>query len=744
MPSPLTIRCPECKAKLKVQDASKLGQRVACPRCKHSFIAQSAGGPSTDSIEIPVEIAPSENLPHGGVLRRGNYSSTEIQASPPSAPPLFARLGDNAILYIGGGLLALLLLTYLLIFTTGGPADPPRHPSLAGGPAVDRAPAPSTSLASASPTAPANPSGSPRLPDPATTVGPRNDAARPLDLAYLPPQAELVAVWRPTEMSRGELFSPLLATPMIQSLRADWEDLVGLPAAALETVTLGIAGSSSLFADASATPNLIAGLLKSDAILVARLRPDLDAQTLRLESRGHSAAQHRGKTYYRGPALAGGGGRLGIAVSGRSLVLLGPEFALRAALERGDKPLPRPELTFVDAQAPLVVALVPQRKAWLGRLLALGLLGDATGGLPPAVEQKIRGASLALFPDGPERLLLAIDSGDLSAADELQRLIDARLRGDQAPDTLPATSPLTALTAGSQCERRANLVCISGTLAPSAGSILAKLPDTASALLGVPAGTMPIFDNAMAGPRRSASTLLGVPDKTTLYGFARWQEAGPAPADLQIVVDLQGGAAATAAAHERCAVARAVADGSLALKPAPATGPPSMRIDHTAGALHPADGLRLVIPFVPPDRACTTINDFVAAVKLRVPRETKVVQIKNARVAAGRLNAPEFKAAGVTCTLTAESDRLTFRARGADTQLIGAVQLASAAGTPLAGPLMATIVDLPGDLEVTLPLAPDASPDVGLLVSVHSGFREVPVPLHFEGLEVPPPPRQRR
>lgn len=41
MPAPLTINCPTCQVKLKVKDESKLGKKIACPKCQTPFVVEA-------------------------------------------------------------------------------------------------------------------------------------------------------------------------------------------------------------------------------------------------------------------------------------------------------------------------------------------------------------------------------------------------------------------------------------------------------------------------------------------------------------------------------------------------------------------------------------------------------------------------------------------------------------------------------------------------------------------------------
>ena len=51
----LTIECPECAGQVEVDEAT-LGQRVKCPKCKESFVADRPG--LYDFVDDPAEQSP--------------------------------------------------------------------------------------------------------------------------------------------------------------------------------------------------------------------------------------------------------------------------------------------------------------------------------------------------------------------------------------------------------------------------------------------------------------------------------------------------------------------------------------------------------------------------------------------------------------------------------------------------------------------------------------------------------------
>lgn len=56
MPESITIKCPQCSAKLRLSDPARLGKKLKCPKCKNVFVAES----SQLKKEIPL---PKKEIP---------------------------------------------------------------------------------------------------------------------------------------------------------------------------------------------------------------------------------------------------------------------------------------------------------------------------------------------------------------------------------------------------------------------------------------------------------------------------------------------------------------------------------------------------------------------------------------------------------------------------------------------------------------------------------------------------------
>lgn len=740
MPDPLSIRCPDCRVKLKVHDASKLGQTVKCPKCGHEFAARSIGGPSTASIPIPVQTkAELENsiAASGGVLRRTRFQGSETESEEPSVP-LATRLGDNAIIYAAGGALALAFVVCLIVSIAGdsgtsvtantvrisrsSTVEPARLNVSTNSPGPQSAPAPRSAAEVEMPAA--------NLPIP----------TRALDLTWLPPRADLVLYWRPAELRQLPALAPFLASREIEALTDAWHELTGVAPGEIESITLGASGVFSAVTLEPVPMNELASRPASgDGIAVVRLGRSVDAGALPFEAKGLIVIEHRGQKYYRGPALAWGGERLGVAVQGRSLVLLGSEPALRLALERGAQTPERPDLRFVDAQPPFVAAIASKGLSRLWRMASVAVpVAAPANSAQPGVEPNPSAVSLSLATGQSPKIEIALAGLDDAAARIMRQSIEASLRGAQAG----AAEGAGAAPPNVRFFHQGDVLRITSDIPLATVAALASLKGSFVGLAGVRPDECRLFVDES---RRRDARPQGLPEGIAAQAYVRWpragQSAGTGRPGPEVVVELAGASVASTAGYEACVVSRVRSDADAPLQYlGPATDPAKpqyTRIDRGEAPAAPSDKVQLVLPFARPGKIPASIAELEGTVTLHVAREIRPVVITSAIMLLGRsLNNSQLKATRLTCTIERAGDRLVFRARGGRTFQIAAVQPIDGNGRPLTG-VTCERKEEPGEVTFGVLLSEKVPVSVGFAIAVCSGVREVKVPLSFENLEVP-------
>jgi hypothetical protein len=149
-------QCPSCDANVPIKDASLIGKKVDCPKCKFRFVvedptakgkkAAAAGGKSKKPAEVDEEDvveaeepAPAKSRPagKGAPPKKARDEDSDDEPVAPKSKGKKAAAGTNTKLLIGLGLggvgLVLLAICAVLILMFGGSDNkPPPPPQVAG------------------------------------------------------------------------------------------------------------------------------------------------------------------------------------------------------------------------------------------------------------------------------------------------------------------------------------------------------------------------------------------------------------------------------------------------------------------------------------------------------------------------------------------------------------------------------------------------------------------------------------
>lgn len=98
--SPMSLRCPKCRAGLKLKDEHAQRRRVTCPKCRHRFAIPGPQEPATDVMDDSdsesgatdelselMDLDLSDRRRTGSALRKKRPRTTRRPAPPPEAEP---------------------------------------------------------------------------------------------------------------------------------------------------------------------------------------------------------------------------------------------------------------------------------------------------------------------------------------------------------------------------------------------------------------------------------------------------------------------------------------------------------------------------------------------------------------------------------------------------------------------------------------------------------------------------------
>jgi len=349
MPEPFAVECPKCHATLKLKNASAVGRKVPCPKCKEPFVIEL---PDTDDEfaegddEFGDESGADVDDDFGDDDDWGgdDFGEPEDEPKPAStstSTPKPKPKSSKAKWWIIGGSIASVLViagVVLAIFLPGS-----SQPQQAAKPRVVQQAAVETEEAEA------------EVED------------TKLDLHWLPPDAELVVVIQVAKVTKAPLVVQLQADQLLGVVIKQGLDQVkqqlGFGVDEIDQVAVGItvpesAKQAGLQVSLDSLANLADEALAATVVL--RLNKPLTAKVLTtaLGTRAQ-LVKHQDKTYYR---LAGQPdalleGWLYLAPDGKYLVASSNEAFIKQVVAGGDPYKPRPELAFVDSESELVVAL---------------------------------------------------------------------------------------------------------------------------------------------------------------------------------------------------------------------------------------------------------------------------------------------------------------------------------------------------------------------------------------------------
>jgi hypothetical protein len=491
----ISIRCPKCKAKLKLKNRSAIGKKVPCPKCKQPFVVKPLPKPE-DEPDFLSELDSFDE----------DYGLPDEDYGGPALPPIPGRRTSSRqgsrkrsqstnwqkpALIAGGSLLGVVVLVGLIWVSVS---------ALSG-------------------------SGN-------------NERLNKLNLAYLPPDSELVVSVRIAEAWKSPILRSLVNKPGVLKSIDEIREKIGLEPTDIESVIVGASGLSERERKLRAQQkNRVGG--QQPRGLMSVLRPDLEGLTMIAVVRTSKAfdkqkfldyaekekkipiekietATHRGETYYRIPSPGKSGAGFGGAFfPNDKTIVLGSEKDLKSAIERGSTVKVRPELDFIDLDQHVLFAFVPKDRSAFAKRdpMPLHNASEAQQKLQEAMNKSLHGFSFGLtLTDGID-FQLQMDCTDSDRAGQinthLKEVLDESLAEGrrkiaetkkQFAGRKQATPPVwlellevaEAVIDSVRSEQSSTMVVVKAAVPASAGSTLAKIPQAITnalprGLFGAPA-----------------------------------------------------------------------------------------------------------------------------------------------------------------------------------------------------------------------------------------------------------------
>lgn len=379
MPAPLTIACPACHGKLKIPNRSVAGKRVRCPKCEHPFV-----------VTLPDEDKPDDEF--GGLDEFEDFEDTEGQDEEEDDPRPQRKPARS------GG-------------RSGGSRKKPgkrkavnwQLPATIGGIAVGVAAFVGLIV---------------------WLVGAAGASSAAPDMAWLPPESELIFSARVGKIAQDPNLQQVLNHPDVQSDVAEFKQKIGLQPdedfAAIESVVFGVQNVKQIQQPRPGdAPDLIG---------VARKKTPWNVEAVKKSGR---EATHEGKTYYV-VTTDGGGEALALYYPDPNTCVLGPEKALKPALTRGGSSSTQARFQFVDFSKDVVIAFapndrsvfqLPQQQPLNPMMMMMGGIGPAVQNLMEVVPQ-LQGVAVGADIGSSPQLLAQANFNDSASASKCQGALE--------------------------------------------------------------------------------------------------------------------------------------------------------------------------------------------------------------------------------------------------------------------------------------------------------------------------------
>jgi len=334
MSEAITVKCPACKASLKLKSRSAVGKKVPCPKCKKPFVVKAPPPESEDELSF---LNASES--DGAMAMSPEEDEEFAEAAEPTRPSSRSSAGRKKAKNKSGppvNWLKPLLIGVVAIAVIG---------LLVGGGIVA-----------------------------VSMIG--DMVKNKIDLAYLPPDAELVGLIRVDEILASPIMQSFAGNPQFKQGLDKLSELFLVPTGDIKTITFGGANMTELnFMADSPIPGLaLPGVgmplhggarrqlgptppPKPRGVIVVRTLKETPADFLATIP-GLEAVPHQGQTYYRPKAAVPGQPQMKAPTyrASATVLVMGDESEIQRIIEKGGKQKRRPEFDFLDTSPHFILA----------------------------------------------------------------------------------------------------------------------------------------------------------------------------------------------------------------------------------------------------------------------------------------------------------------------------------------------------------------------------------------------------
>jgi hypothetical protein len=322
MSDAITIKCPACKASLKLKNRDSVGKKVPCPKCKKPFVLKAPPAAAEDDMAF-LDAIPRDETDYGA--EEEEVAAAPLASSKSKAPAgKKAKKGKSSA---GGNWVKPMLIGLAALVVVG---------LMIGGGVVA-----------------------------VSMMG--REAANKIDLTYLPHDADVVVHIRVNDVLGSPFVQPLMANAQVKQQLDQLTHEYQLSAGDLKSVTMGFAGMSDVNLSKisvpgmgpppAASPVAAAGIETVRGVVVFRMTKPLDSGLI-TKLPGLVAAEHQGKTYYRGSGVANPANSKGVYLAAPDVLLVANESEIHRIIEKGSKQARRAEFDFVETTPQILIAMV--------------------------------------------------------------------------------------------------------------------------------------------------------------------------------------------------------------------------------------------------------------------------------------------------------------------------------------------------------------------------------------------------
>lgn len=196
-------------------------------------------------------------------------------------------------------------------------------------------------------------------------------AGNKIDLTYLDPEADFIVHARLSDAWNSPFMQSIVSMPAVKAGIDQSKSNLGIEPTEVASVTFGMVGFADQMKAAADFRKQMAehkpgtpfprpnNSTKSRALMVVRFKAEFDEQKFRDQTKLTEALEHQGSKYYRDEHNK----KKAAFFPKSTMMVMGEEDDVKAAIERGAKTTRRPDLDFIDNSRQVLIAIVPKDSA---------------------------------------------------------------------------------------------------------------------------------------------------------------------------------------------------------------------------------------------------------------------------------------------------------------------------------------------------------------------------------------------